>query len=204
MTKELIINTAFDLFSQYGIKNVSMDDVAKASGISKRTLYESFENKEALLHEGIELGMDLIKQNLESLEKGSFNALEVILLFYEGMMKDPRWFDEKFYEDIKKYPKVKQMIESNEDMMCGKCMELLGRGVKEDVFMEGINFEIIALLSKDRTKMLRPSSTFSKYSVTEVYDTVLMIFLRGISTEKGRAILDRFALKLAHDLRRTK
>ena len=46
MIKEQIINTAFDLFSQYGIKSVSMDDVAKAAGISKRTLYESFEDKE--------------------------------------------------------------------------------------------------------------------------------------------------------------
>ena len=49
MIKEQIINTAFDLFSQYGIKSVSMDDVAKAAGISKRTLYESFEDKETLL-----------------------------------------------------------------------------------------------------------------------------------------------------------
>ena len=52
MIKEQIINTAFDLFSQYGIKSVSMDDVAKAAGISKRTLYESFEDKETLLIEG--------------------------------------------------------------------------------------------------------------------------------------------------------
>ena len=54
MIKEQIINTAFDLFSQYGIKSVSMDDVAKAAGISKRTLYESFEDKETLLIEGID------------------------------------------------------------------------------------------------------------------------------------------------------
>ena len=55
MIKEQIINTAFDLFSQYGIKSVSMDDVAKAAGISKRTLYESFEDKETLLIEGIRI-----------------------------------------------------------------------------------------------------------------------------------------------------
>ncbi|MDR1913421.1 MAG: TetR/AcrR family transcriptional regulator, partial [Clostridiales bacterium] len=45
--------TAFDLFSQYGIKSVSMDDIARNAAISKRTLYEFFGDKETLLVEGI-------------------------------------------------------------------------------------------------------------------------------------------------------
>lgn len=113
MIKEQIINTAFDLFSQYGIKSVSMDDVAKAAGISKRTLYESFEDKETLLIEGIDHNSESLGQYLTGLEKEPFNALEVILLFYEEMMKNPRWFNEKFYEDLKKYPKAQQKIEMN-------------------------------------------------------------------------------------------
>ena len=141
MIKEQIINTAFDLFSQYGIKSVSMDDVAKAAGISKRTLYESFEDKETLLIEGIDHNSE---QYLTGFEKEPFNALEVILLFYEEMMKNPRWFNEKFYEDLKKYPKAQQKIEMNKARMGKRCMDLFTRGVKEGVFQEGINFEIVA------------------------------------------------------------
>ena len=149
MIKEQIINTAFDLFSQYGIKSVSMDDVAKAAGISKRTLYESFEDKETLLIEGIDHNSESLGQYLTGLEKEPFNALEVILLFYEEMMKNPRWFNEKFYEDLKKYPKAQQKIEMNKARMGKRCMDLFTRGVKEGVFQEGINFEIMALLVKD-------------------------------------------------------
>ena len=47
--KEQIMLTAFDLFSEHGIKNVSMDDIAHNASISKRTLYELFEDKETLL-----------------------------------------------------------------------------------------------------------------------------------------------------------
>lgn len=89
MIKEQIINTAFDLFSQYGIKSVSMDDVAKAAGISKRTLYESFEDKETLLIEGIDHNSESLGQYLTGLEKEPFNALEVILLFYDGDDEKP-------------------------------------------------------------------------------------------------------------------
>ena len=130
MIKEQIINTAFDLFSQYGIKSVSMDDVAKAAGISKRTLYESFEDKETLLIEGIDHNSESLGQYLTGLEKEPFNALEVILLFYEEMMKNPRWFNEKFYEDLKKYPKAQQKIELNKASMGKRCMDLFTRGVK--------------------------------------------------------------------------
>lgn len=48
MTKEQVMTTALDLFSQYGIKSVSMDDIARNIGISKRTIYEFFEDKETL------------------------------------------------------------------------------------------------------------------------------------------------------------
>ena len=53
--KEQIMLTAFDLFSEHGIKNVSMDDIAHNASISKRTLYELFEDKETLLTECINL-----------------------------------------------------------------------------------------------------------------------------------------------------
>lgn len=194
------MDTAFDLFSQYGIKSVSMDDIAKAVGISKRTLYESFEDKESLLTEGIENNAESLSACLTKLEKEPFNALEVILLFYEEMMKTPRWYNEKFYEDLKKYPKAQQKIEVNKAKIGKRCMDLFTRGVKEGVFQEGVNFEIMALLVKEQTKMLRPSNIFSKHSITEVYNTILLTFLKGISTEKGRAILDRFHLKQSHNL----
>ncbi|MCC8143905.1 MAG: TetR/AcrR family transcriptional regulator [Tannerellaceae bacterium] len=69
MMKERILLTALDLFSQYGIKKVSMDDITRNISISKRTLYEFFENKEMLLVEGIEFNYNRMCALLDQLEK---------------------------------------------------------------------------------------------------------------------------------------
>lgn len=192
--------TALDLFSQHGIKSVSMDDIARNMGISKRTIYEFFEDKETLLVKGIEYNHKKMKQVLTELEEGPYSVVEEIILFYEECMKRPRWYNRKFYDDLKRYPKALELNEKNKAEFSKKCMKLFTRGVKEGVFQKGINFEIVTLLAKEQIKMIRPTGAFLNYSVSEVYKTVLFTFLRGICTEKGLAILDRYALKQSQNL----
>ena len=166
--KEQIMLTAFDLFSEHGIKNVSMDDIAHNASISKRTLYELFEDKETLLTECINLSYTKMRLSMKRLE---------------------------FYDDLKRYPKALQKTEEEKSRFLKKCIKLLSRGAKEGVFQPNINFEIVALLAKEQAKMIRPSKALSNHSVSEVFNTILYTFLRGISTEKGIAILDRYLLK---------
>lgn len=186
---------AFDLFSQYGIKNVSMDDISKSICISKRTIYEFFEDKEALLIEAMEMNFNKLQNKLEQLEGGSYTALEVILLFYEEFMKRPRWFNQKYYDDLKRFPKALQKTDDQKVEFLKKCMLLFNRGVKDGTFKADVNFEIVALLAKEQTKMIRPSQAFSNHSMADVFKTILFTFLRGISTEKGMVILERHTLK---------
>lgn len=195
MTKEQVMTTALDLFSQYGIKSVSMDDIARNIGISKRTIYEFFEDKETLLQEAIKSYNNSMRSTLAELEKGPYTALDVFVLFYEDFMKRPRWYNKKYYDDLKRYPKALQKTEEEKSRFLKKCIKLLSRGAKEGVFQPNINFEIVALLAKEQAKMIRPSKALSNHSVSEVFNTILYTFLRGISTEKGIAILDRYLLK---------
>ena len=76
------MSTAFNLFSQYGIKNVSMDDIAHNMNISKRTIYELFDNKETLLIESMDINYTHMRTFMEQLEKEPVTALDVMLLFY--------------------------------------------------------------------------------------------------------------------------
>ena len=91
-----------------------------------------------------------------------------------------------------------QKTEEEKSRFLKKCIKLLSRGAKEGVFEPNVNFEIVALLAKEQAKMIRPSDALSNHSVAEVYNTILFAFLRGISTEKGIAILDRYLQKHIH------
>lgn len=200
MTKEQVMTTALDLFSQYGVKSVSMDDIARNIGISKRTIYEFFEDKETLLQEAIKTHNNNMRAILKELEKGPYTALDVFVLFYEEFMKRPRWYNRKYYDDLKRYPKAVEQAEKDKADFTQKCIKLLNRGAKEGVFNKDVNIEILALLAREQLKMIRPSKTFLNHSVAEVFTTVLFTFLRGICTEKGLAILERYAVRHSHDL----
>lgn len=199
MTKEQIMTTALDLFSQYGIKSVSMDDIARNMSISKRTIYEFFDDKENLLLEAIRYYNNGMRNTLEELEKGPYSAVEVLILFYEEFMKHPRWYNKKYYDDLKRYPKALGQAEKDKADFAKRCIKLLSRGEKEGVFQKDLNIEILALLAKEQLKMIRPSKTFLNHSVAEVFRTVLFTFLRGICTEKGLVTLERYALKHSKD-----
>ena len=200
MTKEQVMTTALDMFSQYGIKSVSMDDIARNTGISKRTIYEFFEDKETLLQEAIKYHNNTMRKILSELEKGPFTALDVFVLFYEEFMKHPRWYIKRYYDDLKRYPKAVEQAEKDKADFTTRCIKLLNRGGKEGVFQKDLNIEILALLAKEQLKMIQPSKAFVNHSVTEVFQTVLFTFLRCICTEKGMVILERYALKHSYDM----
>lgn len=201
MVREQILSTAFDLFSQYGIKKVSMNDIARTANISKRTLYQQFEDKETLLVDGLDHRNNQYISLWKELEKGPYTVLETILLFYREVMNRPKWFTQKFYEELKLYPKAVERKNMQNRLFEQQCMEIIRRGVKEGVFEEDLNFGIVVKLAHQHLKMSNPSRSFSGYSNTEVYNTILFAFLRGICTEKGRLILDRwFVSKKYHSI----
>ncbi|MDR1937402.1 MAG: TetR/AcrR family transcriptional regulator [Tannerellaceae bacterium] len=191
--KEQILMTAFDLFSQYGIKSVSMDDIACHLAISKRTIYEVFPDKETLVMEGIDYTHRKINGFLTQLEKEAYTAIDIILLTYDELTQHPRWYSRKFYEDLKRYPKAMEKKECEKTRIAAVFTRLFNRGVKEGVFQPDVNFEIMILLAKEQIKMLSMPQSFSKHSNEEIYSTILTTFLRGMSTDKGREILDRWA-----------
>lgn len=202
MNKKEIILSALDLFSRYGVKGVSMDQIARNSNISKRTLYEFFEDKETLLSEALEFNFTEHVSLIKRLDEDSESVIDIFFYFYEKIMEMPRWYTPKFYDDIKKYPRAREIQELQKMTFHKMMLGWFERGVKEDDFAGDVNFEILVRLVRGHLKMLRPSQAFSQFSSKDVYNTIILVFLRGICTAKGNERLERHIRKKQYDLRK--
>ena len=193
--KDHIATVATNLFSRNGIKRVSMDDVARKANVSKRTLYEFYNDKESLLIGVLDNLREPFTDYFDLLGKNENTALEVILQFNEKLMEKPVWLCDDFFEDIKRYPKAIEALMDTKNKFLIKMIELLKRGEKEAVFMSDVNYDIISLLAQHQLSKSEPSSIFTKYTHEEIHNTVVFIFLRGICTDSGREILEKYTLK---------
>lgn len=188
--RERIILAAVELFTTNGIKSITMDEIAASLGISKRTLYEVFPDKETLLEECIlksqKDGDIFVKEVIET----SNNVLEVLLRCYQWSIERFHATNKKFFEDIKKYPKAYQLMKNNRSSE--DTVNFFKEGVKQGIFRDDVNFAIINLLVRDQLDLLMNSDICNEYSFLEVYESIMFTFLRGISTEKGARVLEDF------------
>lgn len=190
--RERIIDTAVQAFSTHGIKSITMDDIAALLGISKRTLYEVFSDKETLLEECILKGQKEGDEFLKQVLATSGNVLEVLLKCYQRSIEKFHATNKKFFEDIKKYPKAYALITSRHNRDTEKAVDFLKEGVKQGIFRDDVNFAIVDLLVRQQIDLMMNTDICKKYSFLEVYETIMFTFLRGISTEKGAHELEVF------------
>ncbi len=98
--RERIITAATEAFTSKGIKSITMDDIAAALGISKRTLYEVFSDKESLLKECILKAQADRDKYLQKVFEQSHNVLEVILAVFQKSIEMFHQTNKRFFEDI--------------------------------------------------------------------------------------------------------
>lgn len=185
LLRKQIIKAASSLYRQRGIKAVTMDDVAHALGISKRTLYEVFREKEELVVDCMLLNHKEFVNAIEKFQKQSKNVLEATLNTLQYVMKQNVETSVHFLEDATIYPRVNDLIQKDRIHKHEAFLNYFSVGVQQGLFMANLNYEIVV-------NMLVENNTLKQFTLNEVIETILMTFLRGIVTDKGRKILGTF------------
>lgn len=187
-----IVDCAVRMFEKKGIKDVAMDDISKRLSISKRTLYEIFEDKETLLLECMKKDQDKRKKEIEKVALRSSDVLEVILYAYLISLKMLHRTNLKFFQDVQTYPRVNALINERREENLSETVNFFKKGVEQGLFRPDINFEIFISILHDQISALLSTNDWRRFSFFDVYDFVLFTFLRGVSTEKGVKIIDGF------------
>lgn len=193
--RERIVVKAMELFRESGIKSITMDDIAASLGISKRTLYEVYRDKETLLKECILKSQLEMTDFLSQVLAKSTNVMEVILICYQRSIEDFHKTNKRFFEDIKKYPKIYELMNKYRDRDSDSTIAFFKMGVEQGIFRSDVNFAIVNLLVREQLDLLMNTDVCKEYSFLEVYESIMFTYIRGISTERGAKVLDDFIIE---------
>ncbi|MDR2815509.1 MAG: TetR/AcrR family transcriptional regulator [Proteiniphilum sp.] len=193
--RERIIREAVMLFSRDGIKNVSMDDLASSLGISKRTIYMIFKNKEEIVKNCIHSSQENIYRNITKIIEQSGNIICGFLQIIDHY-KFLQLPTGRFRDDVYKYyPEIYQSILKEIEIGNTRLQQLLEEGIKENYFRQNLNFDevfgaclIIGNIYSERISISRKYLKFN----------IMINMLRGISTLKGIEIIDKYTEKLSY------
>ncbi len=194
--REKILLGATDLFLTYGFKSVTMDDIASALGVSKKTIYQHFDNKIKLveattlnLFESISCGID----HICSLEKNPIEEIYSIKQFVMEHLKDEKSSPQ--YQLQKYYPKIFNTLKSKQFEVMQTCVtDNLTRGIAQGLYRDSINVEFIARIYFNSMLAIKDKDLFplKKFSMNMLMSNYLEYHLRGICTPKGLDILNQF------------
>jgi AcrR family transcriptional regulator len=194
-TRNRIIEGAAELFKTYGIKSVTMDSLSSHLGISKRTIYEAFSDKDELL-EGVlkwmaEKQKDLVHRILDD----SDNAIAAIFKMLEFTRDHLQDMSPAFQADLKKYHHDVLMKKSDKCEMPDfrSNIQVIEKGISEKLFRKEINPDLVnrCLHSLGKSTMDNDIYPFEQFSRREVTKNVFIAYLRGISTEKGIDLINK-------------
>ncbi|MAP81816.1 MAG: TetR family transcriptional regulator [Aequorivita sp.] len=201
--KDKIVQKASNLFLKLGFKSVTMDDIAAALAISKKTIYIHFKNKTSLVEECAFSVFRKITTRIEEIRAESPNPIEELFEIkkyvmdkIEGEQTSSQYQLQKYYPEISKNIKAYQF-----DKFLNYTIDNLHRGIKHGYYRENLNTELIARLYFLGIHGIKDQSLFpkEKFSPTLLNQEYLIYHLRSIVTSKGLSTLNKLLNANTHD-----
>jgi TetR/AcrR family transcriptional regulator, cholesterol catabolism regulator len=190
-----IITHVSKLYQRYGIKSVTMDDVARHLCISKKTLYEYFNDKEDLVNQVLLQAYEKSGVFFSEIEKKNLNALEELLEVYKLIHTMFVDYNPSMEYDVRKYyPDLHSRFrEMRRKRMYESAYRNLNNGKKEGLYRKDINSRVIAKLHVFRVENMFENDLFSIEEITsmKVFHQMFFYHVYGILSEKGHEFFEK-------------
>ena len=199
MTKERILEKAHELFMRYGVRSVSMDDIAAQLGMSKKTLYQYYTDKEELVDAVLSEVLD--KNRLECLDKRQVaeNAVHEVFQAFDMMQEMFSNMNPSIVFDLEKYhPAVYKKLERHKKVFMYQVIgQNLERGIKEDLYRQEINVDILTRFRIESMMLAFNSEIFpsNRTQLIPIQEEILEHFLYGLATLKGQKLIQKYKLQ---------
>jgi len=190
---DILIKVAI-LFRKYGIKSITMDDIAREVGISKKTLYLFVAEKTELVNKVIDSEMERTKDCFETVRASGENAISELFEVNRFMVEMMKRYSPSFEYDLKKYyPEVCQKSNMNRRKgMYESVLANLMRGKKEGLYRAELKEEIITKLQISRLENMYTDVMFTvnDFSTENIFKELFIYHIRGIANKEGIKYLE--------------
>lgn len=186
------------MFFKQGIRSITMDDIAESLGMSKRTLYESFKNKEDLLQAciGWQYEHNVKARDAIEQEHGE-DPLEIIRLHFRHSVLTLSNMHPNFINDLQKYHSRiwHEHAKSKQQENILYTQSLIKKCIEKGIFRQDTNSEILSVMIHSALPLMISGNVFpeTRFALSEVFKQVMLNFIRGMATDSGLAqIEERF------------
>jgi AcrR family transcriptional regulator len=198
--QDKIFSKAEELFLKYGVRSVSMDDIARELGMSKKTIYTVAKNKEELVYKVLQNHFGREKQFCCKLTQNTKHAIEEMLLLTRHFMEQFSDTNQAVIFDLKKYyPKAFRLVdEYRNTFVLQNILTNIKKGMKQGLYRKDFNPELIARFYTAKFELIFSSGTFplKTFSLSDISRESLIYHIRGIASEKGLKYLEENIKKI--------
>lgn len=194
--RERIQEKANELFMQFGIRSVSMDDIANGLGMSKKTLYMHFADKDELVSAVVDLHIGQMRQDCAGCREAAsdaiheiFNTMDVLLKEFSNMNPMVLYDLEKFH--FKAYHKFRQHKDS---YLLSIIRQNLEWGIKEELYRADLDLDIISRFRLESMLLAFNVSLFppGKYNLAHISNLILEHYIYGVATLRGYKLIQKY------------
>ena len=197
---EKILKKVSVLYRKYGIKSVTMDDVARELGISKKTLYQYVSDKTELVEKVVEHTRHCNFSSMKDINAINGNAIEQLIEVSQMVNSLMKNHSPSYEYDLKKYyPEIfKNLMSARREVMYESMLANIRQGKKEGVYRENLDEEIISKLHLLRMENLQSSEIFNEEErhTPKFFRELFIYHIHGLATLKGLEILNKNMNKL--------
>jgi AcrR family transcriptional regulator len=194
--RERILTEADDLFCKFGVKRITMDDVAKQLGMSKKTIYQHFKDKNELVYVLIQNMLEAQMKVMDEQAVSAENAVQEVFLVVTHLQDMLSKMNPMIFYDLQKYhPEVWTLFKNFRYSYMKDCLlKNLKWGVEEGLFRDNLNFEIMATMRIEQCDMVFNQIVFppGKYMISEVMIEITEHYLYGLCTLKGHKLINKY------------
>jgi AcrR family transcriptional regulator len=194
--KEKILKGAEMLFMKYGIRSISMDDIARHLGVSKKTLYQHFTDKDEMITQISKIHLERNIEEMEMCSSTAENAIDELGKISVCLKKDMEELNPSVLFDLQKYhPKAWSVwTDFKRKFIKESVVRNLNKGIEEGFFRPEINVEVLAALRMQMVEDVFDERIFpkDKFNLAEAQAQVFDHFVYGLCTEKGRKSYQKY------------